>query len=231
MVKVTFNQDAWEDFIIENNVVGFELKTLKSGRTTIWYINFRTFLKDLTKVDKAADFIYSFCLEHNLKPTNYFAVPEGPREFASSLNRKLKTQNPDLTISAVNLRAGYKTHGGVQDRYSVGPIEPWMKPVLLEDVGTTGSSVTEYLMTMQEARVSPLAVVSMANRCERRDYPDGRTVEQVLREDYKTPYHVMTDARRILPKVVERLKPSIYVVRMLREELKDMERYAVEIKI
>lgn len=41
----------------------------------------------------------------------------------------------------------------------------------------------------------------------------------------------MTDASRILPKAVERIKPPAYILNGLREELKDQERYAVEIQI
>jgi len=234
---MTFNQEEWENFLIENGVVGFEPKTLKSGRATFWYANFRTLLDDLKKVDKAAEYVYDFCslqnysLAHKIHPTNWFAVPEGPREFSSSLNRMLEDKNLGIVIPAVNLRAGYKTHGGVQDRYSVGPISSQMRPGLLEDVGTTGSSVTEYIMLMQELGISPTVVISMLNRCEKRDYPDGRTVREVLIKDYNVLYLVMTDASRILPKAVEMLKPPKYIINGLREELKDMERYAVKIKI
>jgi orotate phosphoribosyltransferase len=237
MVKMTFNQEEWENFLIENGVVGFEPKTLKSGRTTFWYANFRTLLDDLKKVDKVAEYVYDFCslqnccLAHKIYPTSFFAVPEGPREFSSSLNRLLEDKHPGIVIPAVNLRAGYKTHGGVQDRYSVGPVSSQMRPALLEDVGTTGSSVTEYVMLMQELRISPIAVISMLNRCEKRDYPDGRTVQQVLSQDYNVLYLVMADASSILPKAVKILKPPKNIIYGLREELKDMERYAIEIKI
>ncbi len=228
---MTFNQEEYEEFLIENGVIGFLPSRLKSGRTTFWYANFRSPLQDLRKAENLAEFVDDFSLQHDLSPTEYVAVPEGPREFSSSLNRILQKRNPEIAIPAVNLRAGYKTHGSAQDRYTVGPASALVRPVLIEDVGTTGSSVTEYLMLMQELGKSPLAVISMLNRCERRDYPDGRTPEQVLREDYRVLYLVMTDASRILPKVVKALKPDSYILNGLREELRDRERYAVEIQI
>lgn len=231
MVTITFNQEEYDRFVLENGVIGFLPTKLKSGRKTFWYANFRLPLQDMRKVGKLAEFIYSFCQEKNLKPTNFFAVPEGPREFSSSLNRTLQLNSGDVAIPAVSLRAGYKTYGSAQDRYTVGPVSPSMRPILVEDVGTTGSSATEYLMHIQELGISPIAVVSMLSRCERRDFPDGRTPEQVLRDDYNTLYLFMTDAVRILPEAVRMLKPDTYILNGLREELRDMERYAVDIKI
>ena len=50
------------DFIIENNVIGFfdEPLTLKSGRMSYWYVNWRTVAEDVFLLDKVSDFLLSF---------------------------------------------------------------------------------------------------------------------------------------------------------------------------
>ena len=225
-----FDQEAYDRFLIENNVVGFYENPipLKSGRLSSWYVNFRSLLIGYEKVDKAAQFIYDFLRERELKPTNVFAVPEGPREFASAVNRILKSDLGD-DVSAASLRAGYKTHGSPLDRYSVGPVFPWMKPILIEDVSTTGNSSTEYVMLLQELGISPLSVVSMLNRQEIRN--DGKTVEELIKNNYGVPYIAMSDASRVIPLAVGIINPPEFVIDGLREELTDGERYALGIRI
>ena len=229
---MTFDRQAYDLFLVENGVVGFyeDPITLRSGGLSYWYANFRTLLTDLTKAEKAGEFVYDFTSEHGLKPTNFFAVPEGPREFASSANRILASRLPEGTVVPVaSLRAGYKTHGSPLDRYSVGPVYLWMKPVLIEDVSTTGNSSTEFVMLMQELGISPLALVSMLNRQERRN--DGRTVKELLEGSYNVPYLHMTAADTVLPRAVEMLKPKESILTGLKNELSDLSRYIVEIKI
>lgn len=228
---MTFNRETYDKFLVENGVVGFyeDPITLRSGGLSYWYANFRALLSDLNKVDKAAEFIYDFTRENNLNPTNFFAVPEGPREFASSANRILRENYMGKIIPAASLRAGYKTHGSPLDRYSVGPVFSWMKPTLIEDVSTTGNSSTEFVMLMQELAISPLALISMLNRQERRN--DGRTVKELLEGSYKVPYLPMSAADTNLPIAVEILKPKKSILEGLRKELSDRERYTAEISI
>lgn len=225
---IVFDQDSYDIFLIENGVIGFyeDPVTLRSGRLSYWYANFRTLLTDLTKIDKAAEFIYSFVLQQGVLPTNFFAVPEGAREFVSSLNRILIS---DEFIPVTNLRSGYKSHGSFLDRYSIGSVSPWMKPILVEDVTTTGNSSTEYLMLLQELGVAPLALVSMLDRQERRS--DGRSVKELVEDNYKVAYLPISNAERVLPRAVEKLKLKKSILEGLRRELNDKERYLMELKI
>jgi len=226
-----FDQDLYNRFLVNNSVIGFydEPVLLRSGGLTFWYANFRALLADYQAVQKAAEFVDDFIADHMLDPTNFFAVPEGPREFASSLNRLLDARG--RKVSATSLRSGYKTHGSAMDRYSVGPLDSYMRPVLIEDVSTTGNASTEYLILLQTLGIQPLAVVSMLNRQERRRQPDGRTVEEFLQENYRARYLAMADASSVLPVAVEILKPSPTILGGLREEFADRERYSVEINL
>lgn len=228
---MTFNREAYDIFLVKNSVVGFyeDPITLRSGGLSFWYANFRALLDDLNKVDKAAEFIYDFVRQNNLNPTNFFAVPEGPREFASSANRILREHYTGKVISATSLRAGYKTHGSPLDRYSVGPLFPLMNPILIEDVSTTGNSSTEFIMNLQEQGISPLALLSMLNRLERRN--DGRTVKELVEGSYNVKYLPMSGADTVLPIAIRLLEPKESILEGLRKEVSDRERYIVEISI
>jgi len=225
-----FNLDNYNQFLVENGVVGFyeDPIRLRSGGLTFWYANFRALLKDSDVTDEAAECVYNFVADRGLKPTNFFAVPEGPREFASGANRILRIQT-GVVVPATSLRAGYKTHGSPLDRYSVGPVVASMKPVLIEDVTTTGNSSTEFVMLMQELGIPPLAVVSMLNRQERRN--DGRTVKELLEGSYNVAYLPMTAAETVVPIAVGVLNPKGSILEGLRKEFTDRERYTAEIKV
>ncbi|MBS3053425.1 MAG: hypothetical protein J4469_02880 [Candidatus Aenigmarchaeota archaeon] len=233
---MVFDQQAYGEFLVSNRVVGLleDPIVLRSGGLSYWYANFRTLLGDLRNVDRAAGFIYDFLEDRKVKPTNAFAVPEGPKEFASAVNRLLRDagDGQDLyhkIVSATSLRAGYKSHGSPLDRYSVGPLSPSMKPVLIEDVSTTGNSSTEYVMNLQEQGIPILLLLSMLNRQERRK--DGKTVKQLVEDNYGVTYAAMAAAETVLPVAVDMLKPGERILKGLREEFRDHERYIAEIRI
>lgn len=226
-----FNSELYDEFLVENNIIRFYdgPVELSSGGITYWYANFRELIGDKRKVVAAARFIYDYMSAHGIEPTNAFAVPEGPKEFASSINDILQAKLE--LVPATSLRAGYKTYGSPLDKYSVGPVYPWIKPILLEDATTTGNSSSEYLSILQELGVPPLALISMLNREERRKLPDGRTVKEYIENCFGTTHLSMTSASRILPLAVEAIKPRSFVLKGLREELDDSERYSAKIKI
>ncbi len=63
-------KDNFYDFIIKNNVVGFfdEPLTLKSGRKSYWYVNWRTIAEDVYLLDKVRNFLILFVKNLNLDP-------------------------------------------------------------------------------------------------------------------------------------------------------------------
>src|SRR5437016_1146454 len=86
-----FKQDAYDSFLVQNGVVGFyeDPITLRSGGLSYWYANFRALLSDVKLADQAGQFIYDFSRDNKGLPTNFFPVPEGPKEFTSAANRLL----------------------------------------------------------------------------------------------------------------------------------------------
>ena len=111
----------------------------------------------------------------------------------------------------------------------MGPLSPSMKPVLIEDVSTTGNSSTEYVMNLQEQGIPILLLLSMLNRQERRK--DGKTVKQLVEDNYGVTYAAMAAAETVLPVAVDMLKPGERILKGLREEFRDHERYIAEIRI
>lgn len=227
-----FDRDAYYTSLIGERVVGIleDPLTLRSGGKSYWYANFRAYLRDKRLSQRAAQFIYDFTRDLGLNPTNFLGVPEGPREFASDANDILvEHASEGIIVPATGLRAGYKTHGSPLDRYSVGPIPEDMRPVLIEDATTTANSSTEYVMLLQELGKTPLALVSMLNRQQRRS--DGRTAKEFVEGCYNVPYYEMASAETVLPRAVEILKPSPRALEGLRRELADEKNYAVRIEI
>ncbi|HQC50759.1 MAG TPA: hypothetical protein PKW68_03050, partial [bacterium] len=58
----SFNRDEFNRFIIQNKVVGFFEKavTLKSGRKSHWYVNWRTISSDAFLMDQLISYLISF---------------------------------------------------------------------------------------------------------------------------------------------------------------------------
>jgi len=74
-----FNQKEFNNFILENNVIGFFDKPikLKSGRMSHWYVNWRNVAEDVFLLDKLTDYIIAFTQDLGLEPECFYGVPEG----------------------------------------------------------------------------------------------------------------------------------------------------------
>ena len=58
---MSFDQESFNQFIIDNKVVGFfeEQLTLVSGRKSSWYANWRDMSASVDKIDQLSDFLLS----------------------------------------------------------------------------------------------------------------------------------------------------------------------------
>ena len=74
-----FDQKEFNEFVVENNVVGFfkEPIKLKSGRMSNWYVNWRDAAGDAFLLDALAEFVISFAGEKGLSQNCFYGVPEG----------------------------------------------------------------------------------------------------------------------------------------------------------
>ena len=141
-----FNQQKFNQFILENNVIGFfeEPITLKSGRLSFWYVNWRNVAQDVFLLDKLTDLVINFVEDLNLKPDCFYGVPEGATKLGILTQYKWAKKSSNFGLASHILPMGRgkpKDHGDLKDRFFVGM--PRGETVILEDVTTTGSSLLE----------------------------------------------------------------------------------------
>ncbi len=194
-------KDNFYDFIIENNVVGFfdEPLTLKSGRKSYWYVNWRTVAEDVFLLDRVSNFLLSFVRYLNLKPDCFYGVPEGATKLGiitqykwAFYDKKIKPGKYVLSMG----RGKPKDHGDLKDRYFLGI--PKGKVILVEDTTTTGSSMLKAIDDLVDNKVNIMAAIGLTNRNEIRD--DGNTVEEAIKRK-NVQYFAMSNAIDLIPRL------------------------------
>jgi orotate phosphoribosyltransferase len=222
---VKFNQQKFNQFVLENGVVGFfeEPITLKSGRLSHWYVNWRNVAEDVFLIDKLTDFVIDFIEDLNLKPDCFYGVPEGATKLGILAQYKWAKKSPNYAPYSHTLAMGRgkpKDHGEPKDRYFVG--QPRGKTLILEDVTTTGSSLLETIENLIRARVQMIAAVGLTNRVELTN--DGKSVGKAV-EEKGISYLQMSDALELLPLAYKKLKPREEIAKKVEEEF---QQYGVE---
>lgn len=221
----SFNQEEFNNFIIENNVYGFfkEPITLKSGRLSHFYANWRNVVEDVWLTDVLADYLIAFAKDRGLAVETFYGVPDGATKLAVISQYKWAKQNDNFAKGNFVLAMGRKTpkdHGEAKDKFFVGA--PRGKTAVIEDVTTTGGSLLETIDNLREAGVDISAVISLTNRMEKRD--DGLTVKEAI-EQKGVSYYQMSSALDILPSVYQSLQPGREIGRLVESEFKE---YGVE---
>ena len=220
-----FNQEKFNQFILENKVVGFfeEPITLKSGRLSHWYVNWRNVAEDVFLSDKLSDYVMAFVEDSGLQPDCFYGVPEGATKLGIITQYKWAKNSPNYGLGSHILPMGRgkpKDHGEPKDRFFLG--QPKGKVIILEDVTTTGSSLLETIDNLNQAKIQTIAAIGLTNRMELRD--DGKSVKVAV-EEKGIPYLQMSSALELLPLVCQRLKPKGEIVKKVEEEF---EKYGVE---
>ena len=214
-----FDQKVFIQFILENNVVGFfdEPVKLKSGRTSNWYVNWRTVAQDVFLSEQLSNFIIEFTKSKNLSPEVFYGVPEGATKLGLLTSYLWAKSQRDYTAGKFPFsmgRAKPKEHGAVKDKFFLG--EPKGKVVVLEDVTTTGGSLLNTIEALSQIDCEIVAAVGLTNRSELRD--DGKSVAQVLQER-NISYYAMSEAFDFLPVVIKHVAPSSKIISAIQEEL------------
>ncbi|NVM17825.1 MAG: hypothetical protein HWN80_08915 [Candidatus Lokiarchaeota archaeon] len=189
------------DFIIENKVIGFfdEPLTLKSGRKSYWYVNWRTIAEDVFLLDRVSDFLLSFVNYLNLIPDCFYGVPEGATKLGVITQYKWAFHDKKIEPGKYVLSMGRgkpKDHGELKDKYFLGI--PKGKVILVEDTTTTGSSMLKAIDDLIDNKVNIIAAIGLTNRNEIRD--DGNTVEDAIKKK-NVQYYAMSNAIDIIPKL------------------------------
>lgn len=203
-----FNQNKFNRFVLDNYVVGFFKTpvTLKSGRESHWYVNWRTVTEDVYLTDKLTDFLLAFIEHEKLKPDCFFGVPEGATKLAVITQYKYAKEQDDYGPDNYPLAMGRgkpKEHGDPKDRYFLGM--PEGNTIVLEDVTTTGGSLLTMIKALKGAGVNVIAAIGLTNRMEKRD--DGKSVGDAVAE-LGVKYYAMSDATELLPLAYEQLSPG-----------------------
>lgn len=213
-----FDEAKFIEFIVENRVVGFfdEPVTLKSGRKSNWYVNWRTVSGDVFLIDRLADFLIDFTADRGLTPDAFYGVPEGATKLGVIATYKLARSRPGFGKGSCNLPMGRgkpKEHGAPRDKFFVTP--PAGKIVVVEDVSTTGGSLLATLDELEKLDCEVIAAVGLTNRMEIRD--DGRSVADAIGE-MGVEYLTLSCATDFLPKVYKELAPGEEIGRAIEAE-------------
>jgi orotate phosphoribosyltransferase len=220
-----FNQEKFNQFILEKKVVGFfeEPITLKSGRLSHWYVNWRNVAEDVYLSDKLSDYVMAFVEDLGLQPDCFYGVPEGTTKLGIITQYKWAKNSPNYGLGSHILPMGKKKpkdHGELKDRFFLG--QPKGKTVILEDVTTTGSSLLETIDNLTQAKIQIIAAIGLTNRMELRD--DGKSVKEAV-EAKGVPYLQMSSALELLSLAYQKFKPSQEVAKKTEEYF---QKYGIE---
>ena len=194
-------KENFYNFILENNIIGIfrEPIKLKSGRLSLWYINWRNIASDVFLLDKLTDYIFLFIDYLGLNPKCFYGVPEGATKLGIITQYKWAKRQENYISGAYDLSMGrgkQKEHGDPKDRFFLGI--PNGETIILEDVTTTGDSLINTIEKLRELNVNIIATIGLTNRNELRD--DGKSVEESVLE-HNVQYYAMSNAIELLPKL------------------------------
>ncbi len=213
---------AFAEFVIEHEVIGFfpEPLTLKSGRKSHFYVNWRKATNDAFLLDRLTDLIVDDLAQLAPDCQTLYGVPEGASKTAVIAALKWAKRSPKFGLGSHVLamgRAKPKTHGDPADRFFIG--QPQGATYVLEDTITTGLSLFQCLDQLLEAQVDVKGVICLTDRCEVRD--DGLRVAEALKQRYgeNMRYHALSQAPQLLRIAVARQNPPDALVRALAAEL------------
>ena len=215
-----FNKSEYEEFILNNKVIGFFDKPikLKSGRLSDFYINFRNVSSDCYLIDILSDFVISFVKDLNLEFDCFYGVPEGATKLAIISQYKFAKIQPDFKSKKYILPMGrgkIKEHGDYKDRFFIGI--PNGKVIILEDVTTTGSSLIETIDILNNLELEIVSAISLCNRNEIRE--DGKLVKQKI-EEKGVLYYTLVNSLELLPKAFKRYNVSSDIIQKVSEYYK-----------
>ncbi len=220
-----FDVAAFHRFILDNKVVGFFDKevTLKSGRKSHWYVNWRKVASDVFLTDRLSDFLIFFTTDLGLSPDSFYGVPEGASKLGIIATYKWASAQKGYGAGSHALPMGrgkVKEHGAPEDRFFVGP--PRGKVIVVEDVTTTGGSLLTTLGQLSQIDVQVVAAIGLTNRMELRD--DGKSVAEAIAER-GVEYSALSDATAFLPEAYKTFAPGEAIANAIEAEF---EHYGVE---
>ncbi len=196
-----FDQNRFDDFILENGIIGFHEQPVKfkSGRMCNCYVNWRTAAEDVYLIDQLTDFVLSFVIGHQLPVDTFYGVPEGATKLGVLTQYKWAKSQKTFSKGSHTLAMGRgkeKDHGDPKDKSFLAM--PKGRVVVLEDVTTTGGSLIKTIDSLKALNVDIVAAIALTNRNELTD--DKKNVADILTSK-GVPYFAMSNLLTLLPKL------------------------------
>ena len=210
-----FSQAQFNQFILDNNVIHFSDQpiTLKSGRASHVYINWRTITNDAYLLNQLTDYIIEYIKKENLKVDCFYGVPEGATKTAIIASLKIAQSSPQFTVGSHSIpmgRAKPKEHGEAKDKFFIGV--PEGNTLIIEDVTTTGGSLIESIMTLKHAGIKLSSALTLTDR-------KTENVKEKLAK-LGLSFHAMSTADQLIAAAIEKQKPSEMIMNSIKEEFK-----------
>ena len=217
----SFNQQSFNEFVVEHNVYGFfeEAITLKSGRRSHFYANWRNVVEDAFLTERLVEYLLAFVEDHGLEVDTFYGVPEGATKLGVIAQYTWAKRQTDYGQGSHVLamgRARPKDHGAPKDRYFVGT--PRGRVVVLEDTTTTAGSAIKTLDALKDLGIQVVAMISLTNRMETRD--DGASVKEAV-EQRGIRFYNMCTAIEILPLVYRKTRPGEAIGKAVEAEYRE----------
>lgn len=216
-----FEQDKFDDFILENGIIGLFEKPLKlkSGRLSHWYVNWRTAAEDVFLTDKLTDYVIDFAKDKKLNPDTFYGVPEGASKLGILTQFKWAKSSKKFAKHSHALAMGRgkeKDHGDPKDKHFLAM--PKGKTIVIEDVTSTGSSLIDTINKLKNLGIAVVGAIALTNRNELT--PERKTVEETLKKQ-GVPYFAMSNALTLLPKMCKRLACSKEAIKSIELGFKE----------
>ena len=192
-----FSQKEFNKFIKNHQIIKISDQpfTLKSGKQSTIYVNWRSAAEDAFLMDELTDYVLDFVSDNKINVDTFFGVAEGATKLGILTQFKYARKN-NFSKGSHYLamgRAKPKAHGDPKDRYFVG--KPQGNVCILEDVTTTGGSLIDCVHQLLKQDITISAAIGLTNRDEFRD--DGKTVKEAL-ADLEVPYYEMSNAKDLI---------------------------------
>lgn len=207
-----------DDFVLANKVLGFypDPITLKSGRSSYFYVNWREATTDAFLLDELTDLVVAYLGKLGFGFDSLVGVPEGASKIALLTAFKWAKQDPAFGVGSHVIsmgRAAPKSHGKPEDRFFVG--RPRGRILVMEDTTTTGQSMIGFIKDLQAAGFAIAGALSLTDRMQRR--ADGLSPQEAIAQDCGAdiPYISLSRATDLIPKLAQTSEISS----ILREHL------------
>ena len=199
---MSWDNSSFVTYMVEHGIVGFwqEPLTLKSGKKSHFYINWRHASNDVLLMDQLTDYLLDFLSELDQKFDCLFGVPEGASKTALIANYKRALAGKPISVGDYHLpmgRAVSKKHGSPQDKNYIG--YPDGKVLVVEDTVTTGGSLIQCIDKLLDDKVDVCGAISLSDRQDRN--VDGHSAADLIKKRYDGEifYTSMAFAQDVVP--------------------------------